>query len=132
MKLENVFGQPEKPIEEKKLEVVMSDEALRDKRIADLLAFGKTFYSDKKDSDGRRVGVPDALQQALDYGKKDGFVASMPEMIAAKCLTDKSHDFWNNWYTTLSEEDFGIDKKGLHVKKDKPVLVVLHGGGILT
>ncbi|MBI4447505.1 hypothetical protein HY643_00850, partial [Candidatus Woesearchaeota archaeon] len=107
MGLDKVFGQAEKVEEEKKLEIVASAESLKDKRIADLLAFGKTFYSDKKDSDGRWVGVPDALRQALDYAGKEGFVASMPELIVAKCLADKSHDFWRNWYTTLSEEDIG-------------------------
>ncbi|MBI4447712.1 hypothetical protein HY643_01920 [Candidatus Woesearchaeota archaeon] len=127
-----IFGKAEKPVEEKKLEVVVSDEALRDKRIADLLALGKTFYSEKRDSNGNYVGVPDALRQALTYAGPEGFVASMPEMIAAKCLADKSHDFWQNWYTTHSEEDMGIDKKGLFGRKGEDVLVVLHGGGILT
>ncbi|MBI4448179.1 hypothetical protein HY643_04305 [Candidatus Woesearchaeota archaeon] len=132
MGLNNIFGQPEKPTQEKKLEVVVSDEALRDKRIADLIALGKTFYSGKRDSDGRWVGIADALRQALGYAGKYGFVASMPEFIAARCLVGKEHEFWRNWYTTLSEEDFGIDKKGLYGKKNEPVLVVLHGGGILT
>ncbi|MBI4447459.1 hypothetical protein HY643_00615, partial [Candidatus Woesearchaeota archaeon] len=127
-----VFGTPEKIEPEKKLEVITSDEALRDKRIADLLAFGKTFYSNKRDSEGRGVGVADAFRRALDYAGKDGFVASMPELIAAKCFVGKDHEFWNNWHTTLSEEDIGIDKKGLFGRKGEPVLVVVHGGGILT
>ncbi|MBI4447448.1 hypothetical protein HY643_00555 [Candidatus Woesearchaeota archaeon] len=132
MGLENVFGKPEKVVEEKKLEVVASAESLKDKRIADLIALGKTFYSEKRDSNGAYVGVADALRQALAYAGKDGFVASMPELIVAKCLVGKEHDFWNHWYTTLSEEDLGIDKKGLFGKKGEAVLVVLHGGGILT
>ncbi|MBI4448171.1 hypothetical protein HY643_04265, partial [Candidatus Woesearchaeota archaeon] len=132
MRLNDVFEQPEKPTQEKKLEVVASAESLKDKRIADLIALGKTFYSDKRDREGRCVGMPDALRQALTYAGPEGVIASMPELIASKCLAGYDHEFWNHWYTTLSEEDIGIDKKGLHVKKDKPVLVVLHGGGILT
>ncbi|MBI4447412.1 hypothetical protein HY643_00375 [Candidatus Woesearchaeota archaeon] len=132
MGLKNIFGQPEKPLEEKKLEVIASAESLRDKRIADLLALGKTFFSEKIDRYGDCVGVADALRQALDYAGKDGFVASMPEMIAAKVKVDKSHEFWQKWYAFYSEEDMGIDKKGLFGKKGEAVLVVVHGGGILT
>lgn len=127
-----IFTKVEKVEQEKKLEVVTSDGSIRDKRVANLLVFGKTFYSNKKDSNGNSIGVADAFRQALDYAGKDGFVASMPELIAAKCLADKNHDFWKKWYTAHSEEDRGVDRKGLFGKKNEGVLVVVHGGGILT
>ncbi|MBU0470744.1 MAG: hypothetical protein KKA62_03960 [Nanoarchaeota archaeon] len=77
---------------------------------------GQVFYDDK---------LPIALQQALDYATGEGIVATMPELIAARVKTNKYHKFWKDWYTVLSEENIGIDESG------KPVLVTVHGGGIL-
>ncbi|MDP3989734.1 MAG: hypothetical protein Q8Q01_00845 [archaeon] len=84
---------------------------------------GKTFY------DG---SMPKALRQAIEYAGSSGIVANMPEFVAAKAKAEKSHAFWQNWYTVLTEENIGIDKKGSFYTRGEPVLVVMHGGGILT
>jgi len=90
--------------------------------IEDILK-GKTFYNDK---------LPVALEQALDYAGSDGIVTSMPELISAKVKAGKGHDFWKQWYTVHTEENIGVDKKGLFYSKGEPVLVVVNGGGILV
>ena len=92
---------------------------------------GKTFYSNEQDN-GKYIGVPVALQQALEYATNSGIVATMPELIAAKVKADKTHDFWKQWYTVHTEENIGIDKKGRFYAKNKPILAVVNGGGILT
>jgi len=92
---------------------------------------GKTFFSEEKDG-AKYIGLPIALTQALEYATFDGIVATMPELISAKIKADKSHDFWQKWYSVHTEENIGIDKKGLFYKKNEPVLVIVNGGGILT
>jgi hypothetical protein len=84
---------------------------------------GKTFY------DG---SMPNALRQAIEYAGTSGIVANMPEFVAAKAKAEKNHAFWQNWYTALTEENIGIDKKGSFYNRGDSVLVVMHGGGILT
>ena len=93
---------------------------------------GNTFYSEEKDSNDKYIGLPIALAQALDYATLNGIVATMPELISAKVKADKTHDFWQKWYSVHTEENIGIDKKGLFYKKNEPVLVIVNGGGILT
>ena len=90
--------------------------------IEDILK-GQPFYDDN---------LSDALQQALDHAGSDGIVASMPELIVAKIKADENHDFWKNWHTVHTEENIGMDKKGIFYGKDEPVLVIVNGGGILT
>lgn len=101
--------------------------------IDDLVNRGTPFYSEQKDATGSYyVGVPISLQQAVAHAGADGIVASLPYLVAGKAVADKSNYLWQTWLTALTEEDVGIDKKGTFVSKGKPVLVVLHGGGILT
>src|SRR3989339_305054 len=78
------------------------------------------------------ISMPHALRQAIEYAGSSGIVANMPEFIAAKAKAEKGHAFWKEWYTVLTEEDIGIDKKGAFYTRGEPVLVVMHGGGILT
>ncbi|RLE38357.1 hypothetical protein DRJ17_04225 [Candidatus Woesearchaeota archaeon] len=99
--------------------------------IDDLINYGKTFYSEEKKGK-MHIGVAVALQQALDFAGPNGYVATMPELIAAKLKVDESHDFWQNWYTVHTEENIGIDSKGRFYSRGEPVLVVVNGGGILT
>ena len=87
---------------------------------------GRTFY------DSTKEGVAIALEQTLNYAGSDGYVATMPEFIAAKIKAPKTHDFWKNWYTVHTEENIGIDREGIFVKRGEPVLVIVNGGGILT
>ncbi len=93
---------------------------------------GETFYSAEQDASGRFVGVPAALQQALEFVNPTGIVATLPDFIAAKAKADKSHAFWQEWYTVHTEENIGIDAKGRFYRKGEPVLVIVNGGGILT
>ena len=51
---------------------------------------------------------------------------------SAKVKAEKDHDFWQKWYTVHTEENIGIDKKGLFYTQNEPVLVIVNGGGILT
>ena len=98
----------------------------------DAILSGKTFFSDIKNSEGLYVGVSAALREATKYSGAEGIVVSTPELIAAKIKAEKTHDFWQKWYTVHTEENIDIDKKGSLVKKGKPVLLVVHGGGLLT
>ena len=90
------------------------------------------FYSEDQDSDGNYIGLPIALKQALNHAGTNGYVATMPELIAAKLKAGKNHNFWKNWFTTHTEENIGIDKKGRFYSANEPVLVIVNGGGILT
>jgi len=92
---------------------------------------GRTFYSEKKKG-SMYIGVAVALREALDFAGEDGYVATMPELIAAKLKADNNHDFWKKWYAVHTEEDIGIDTKGRFYSRGDPVLVVVNGGGILT
>ena len=100
--------------------------------IEELIKNGKPFYSNKQDSQGNSIGVADSLQQAETYAGSEGIVASMPQLIAGKSLTDKKSYLWKDWFTALSQENIGIDRKGTLVKAGSPVVVTVHGGGILS
>jgi len=100
--------------------------------IDELIKNGKEFYSEQKDSKGNYIGVAVALQEAYNAMGSDGIIASMPYLIAGKSQADKKNYLWKNWFTANTEEDVGIDVNGLYVSKGKPVLITLHGGGILT
>src|SRR3989338_11637526 len=97
----------------------------------DAILNGRSFYSDAKDNKGKYLGAAVALKEAITYAGKNGIV-TLPEFLAAQVKTGEDHDFWKQWYTVHTEENIGIDDKGLFYKKKEPVLVVVHGGGILT
>ena len=107
--------------------------------IDELVKNGKEFYSEEKDSEGKHyIGVAVALQQAYDEMGSGAVIASMPYLIAGKAKAEKnknaekSNYLWQNWFTALSEENAGIDKNGKLAKAGEEVVLVLHGGGILT
>lgn len=75
---------------------------------------GKPFYNES---------LPTALEQAQKYAGKKGYVASMPHL-----LLNFPH---SKWYTANSEEDVGIDTEGQFGEKGQPVVLTIHGGGIL-
>ncbi len=100
--------------------------------IEDLLKNGKDFYSEEKDSDNKHIGVPKSLAAALEYATADGLVASLPYLVAGMATADKRNYLWKNWHTALTEEDAGIDKKGIFTRRGEGVVLVLHGGGILN
>ena len=84
---------------------------------------GESFYADR---------MADALRDAQEHAGPYGAIASLPELIAARLKADKEHELWKNWYDCMSEENIGIDKEGKQVKPGEAVLVVVHGGGILS
>ena len=88
----------------------------------DSILKGTPFYDAK---------MPIALRKAEVYAGSSGIVVNLLEFIAAKAKADKSHPFWNDWYTVQTEEDIGIDKTGKFYTRRTPILVVMHGGGIL-
>ncbi|MBI1968844.1 hypothetical protein HYS49_02950 [Candidatus Woesearchaeota archaeon] len=98
----------------------------------DLINRGKPLYSDQQDGNGKLIGVAVSLQQTVEYAGAECLVASLPYLIAGKATADKNNYLWKNWFTALSEEDIGIDKKGAFVTKSSPVVITVHGGGILT
>jgi hypothetical protein len=99
--------------------------------IDELLNNHREFHSDKQES-GKYVGVVLALEEAEISIDSDGIViATMPYHIAGKAKADKSHYLWSKWFTTLTEEDAGIDTDGRLVSAGEPVLVTLHGRGLL-
>ena len=100
-------------------------------KIEDLITKGKEFESEAKNQAGLLIGIPTALREALQYTTPNGVVASMPYHIAGKAKADKSNYLWKKWFTALSEENVGMDQKGAFTKKGKPVVVVVHSGGIL-
>ncbi|MBI4016395.1 MAG: hypothetical protein HY363_01750, partial [Candidatus Aenigmarchaeota archaeon] len=74
--------------------------------------------------------IAKAFEEASGGGKN--IVASMPALLAARVKAPNDHLLWHNWYTALTEEDVGIDAEGLFGQKGKPVVVVVHGGGLLS
>ena len=56
----------------------------------------------------------------------------MPQLLHGRNMAPFSDEIWTNWYTANSEEDVVNDSQGRFGKKEKPVVVVLHGGGILS
>uniref|UniRef100_A0A7S2TSW5 Uncharacterized protein n=1 Tax=Lotharella oceanica TaxID=641309 RepID=A0A7S2TSW5_9EUKA len=71
--------------------------------------------------------LPDALRQAQAYAGTGGHIVSLPELLAARANADFGNEVWNNWFTTVSEEIvFKPASKG------KPVVLFVHGGGVLT
>ena len=93
---------------------------------------GKTFYNTDRNASGNLIGVAVSLRQALKYATSKGIVLTMPELIKAKTQADKSHEYWRNWLSAYTEENIGIDRNGKFGERNEPVLVVVHGGGILT
>jgi len=70
--------------------------------------------------------LPDGLRAARAYAGRHGFVVSLPELFAARATAPFDNEVWQNWFTTLSEESVVPGPDG------KPVVVLVHGGGILS
>ncbi len=100
--------------------------------IEDLVKHGKSFYNTDTNADKLNIGEAISLKEALEYATSDGVVASLPYLIAGKATADKKRYLWKDWFSALTEENVGPDKEGKFTRKGKPVLLVVHGGGILT
>ena len=68
--------------------------------------------------------LPHALRSAIEYARKDGFVASLPQLLHARTTADYDNVIWNNWFNPNSEENLVITPQG------NRVVVTIHGGGI--
>ncbi len=73
-----------------------------------------------------------AFKKALEYAAPSGLVATMPELISSKAACERGHWLWTNGYCVHSEENIGIDRKGIFYRRGEAVVVVVHGGGLLT
>ncbi|HEU5187917.1 MAG TPA: hypothetical protein VFT87_05460 [Candidatus Saccharimonadales bacterium] len=60
------------------------------------------------------------------HAQRDGQVATLPHIVAARLATRPPEVSWNNWFTTLSAEYVGLSRQGTKV------LIVAHGVGPLT
>jgi hypothetical protein len=98
----------------------------------DLIRRGQAFENTETDGNGKWIGLPKSLQETTTYVGTDGVIASMPYLIGGKAQADTNNYLWKNWYSVISEENVAIDKKGLFVPRGKPVLLAVHGGGLLT
>lgn len=77
--------------------------------------------------------MSNALQLALDFAGPKGYVVTMPELIATKAKTGKiNNSFKEIFYNAHTEENIGVDKQGRFYAVNKPVLVLVNGGGILN
>lgn len=70
--------------------------------------------------------MPNALRQALNYTREDGFVASMPQLMHARANASYDNIIWNTWFTSCTEESVVATPQG------NRVVVVVHGGGIFS
>ena len=70
--------------------------------------------------------LPDALRRALDYAGRDGFVASLPQLLHARANAPYDNIIWNTWFSSNSEESVVKTPGGHHV------LVTVHGGGLFA
>jgi hypothetical protein len=71
-------------------------------------------------------GLPAAWQQATKFAGKDGRLATMPDIVAARLASKPDDAPWETWYTTLTAEYYGLDRSG------RLILVVAHGIGPMS
>lgn len=67
-----------------------------------------------------------AFQRALRYAGDDGFVASMPQLLHARCNAEYDNIIWNTWFTANSEENIVTTPAG------NTVVLTVHGGGVFA
>ncbi|MBI5064825.1 hypothetical protein HZA97_01185 [Candidatus Woesearchaeota archaeon] len=120
------------PDEVPEQEVVSSDFPFS---VKDLLERGcdARFSFDLKGEKNHNLGYLSSLKTALKWAKeKNGVVASLPYLIAGLSVADENNFLKGIWHTAHSEENLGIDKEGKFFDKGTAVVVVVHGGGLLT
>ncbi len=71
-------------------------------------------------------GLTAAWQQAMKFAGKEGRLATMPDITAARLETKPGDSPWETYYTTLTAEYLGISKSG------KRILIVAHGIGPMS
>ncbi len=70
--------------------------------------------------------LPHALRSALEYAGKDGYVASLPQLLHARVNARYDNEIWNNWFNPNTEENLLTTPQG------NRVIVTIHGGGIFA
>lgn len=68
--------------------------------------------------------IPAALRRALTYAGKNGYVASLPQLLHARVKADYDELVWNTWFTANTEESVVTTPQG------NTVVLIVHGGGI--
>ena len=71
-------------------------------------------------------GLPTAWKQATKFAGKDGRLATMPDIVAARLETKPGDPPWETYFTTLTAEYLGLSKQG------NKILVVAHGIGPMS
>ncbi len=84
------------------------------KRLPDAMAF---YHED---------GLSAAWKQAMRFAGKDGRLATMPDIVAARLETKPGALPWETYFTTLTAEYYGFSKTG------KRVLIIAHGVGPMS
>ena len=100
--------------------------------IEDLVMRGKEHYSEKKNKNDQNIGLALALQKVNNYVGTSGMIATMPYLVAGKATAPKKNYLWKKWFSVLSEEHVVIDTQGTFVTAGNPVVITVHGRGILT
>ena len=94
----------------------------------------RAVAGDKLNSEGKQLGLAVALEQIkrnMEASKTDGVIATMPLLIAAKSRLGRNVGLNALAYNALSEENSGLDYTGELVRASQPIVVVVHGGGML-
>ncbi|MFH1174800.1 MAG: hypothetical protein V1725_06715 [archaeon] len=74
---------------------------------------GQEFYANN---------IPDALEAALKAAAGGGYVASFPQLVHARLITENGSDpIWQKWWTANGSENVGKTKQG------KPVVLTING-----
>lgn len=103
--------------------------ASREAQIEALLTRGTEFYNNDTDGDGRYIGIAKSMLAAEAHAGKDGIVATMPYLIAGLSNADPANYLRQRWHTAYSEENVGLDTKGV-IARGQPVVITLHGRGL--
>jgi hypothetical protein len=123
-----------KAIPERALVNILPDRPSQPKKtiLENLINNGR--YIDCKTADGQTYhnGVVVPMRAAQRYVGARGVIASMPLLIAGKALADRTSYLWDKDYTTLSEENVGMDRRGIFSRAHSNVVLIVHGGGLLT
>ena len=68
-------------------------------------------------------GFVAAWKQAMQFAGKEGRIATMPEIVAARLESKPGEEPWETYYTTLTAEYYGFSKLG------NRILIIAHGIG---
>ncbi|MFA6430344.1 MAG: hypothetical protein WC229_02320 [Candidatus Paceibacterota bacterium] len=71
-------------------------------------------------------GFVAAWKQATAFAGKDGRLATMPDIVAARIEANLGDVPWENYFTTLTAEYYGFGKQG------KRLLIIAHGVGPMS